>query len=87
MSLLAEALEMVRGPLRDQYGAPRDAWALPLFRIAAAGARLSGAGRDRERAAGATALLKGRLERPAPGPALARAIELPARLGPPAGPQ
>ncbi|MGW6980507.1 trypsin-like peptidase domain-containing protein [Streptomyces sp. NPDC054932] len=85
-SVLAEALEVVRGPLRALPGAPHDSLVLPLYRIGLAAARLGAVARDRERAEQAAALLGARLQEPGPGPELARAIDLLARLGPPAGP-
>ncbi|MFI7353928.1 trypsin-like peptidase domain-containing protein [Streptomyces avidinii] len=86
-SVLAEALEVVRGPLRALPGAPADSWVMPLFRIAVAGARLGAAGSYRERAAEAAARLDSCLRRPGSGSDLARAIALLTRLGPPAGPR
>ncbi|WP_405435329.1 trypsin-like peptidase domain-containing protein [Streptomyces avidinii] len=86
-SVLAEALEVLRGPLRALPGAPADSWVMPLFRIAVASAQLGPAGPYRERAAEATARLDRCLRRPDSGSDLARAFALLSRLGPPTGPR
>ncbi|MFF9673387.1 tetratricopeptide repeat protein [Streptomyces eurythermus] len=85
-SVLAEALEVVRTALRALPGIPPASWALPLYRIAVAGARLGSTRQDRERAAQAATLLEPRPRQQVPAPGIFRAIRLLARLRPPGAP-
>ncbi|WP_181794841.1 tetratricopeptide repeat protein [Streptomyces sp. WELS2] len=85
-SVLAEALEVVRTPLRALPGPPPASWALPLYRIAVAGTRLCTTRQDRERSAEAATLLGTPPRKQAPGPDIPRAIRLLARLRPPGAP-
>ncbi|MFF9585647.1 tetratricopeptide repeat protein [Streptomyces achromogenes] len=86
-SVLADSLEVVRTPLRALPGVPPASWALPLYRIAAAGARLASTRQDRERAAEAAALLEPRPRQQVPAPDISRANRLLASLRPPGGPR
>ncbi|MGW8702617.1 tetratricopeptide repeat protein [Streptomyces eurythermus] len=85
-SVLAEALEVVRTALRALPGIPPASWALPLYRIAVAGARLGSTRQDRGRAAQAATLLEPRPRQQVPTPGIFRAIRLLARLRPPGAP-
>ncbi|MGW1605360.1 tetratricopeptide repeat protein [Streptomyces eurythermus] len=85
-SVLAEALEVVRTPLRALPGIPPASWALPLYRIAVAAARLGSTRQDRERAAEAASLLETPSREQVPAPDISRAIRLLARIRPPGGP-
>ncbi|MEV5350532.1 tetratricopeptide repeat protein [Streptomyces achromogenes] len=78
--VLAEALEVVRTPLRALPGPPPASWALPLYRIAVAGARLAPTRQDRDRATEAAKLLEPRPQQQVTAPDISRAIRLLSRL-------
>ncbi|WTO33163.1 tetratricopeptide repeat protein [Streptomyces achromogenes] len=85
--VLAEALEVVRTPLRALPGLPPASWALPLYRIAVAGARLAPTRQDRDRATEAAKLLEPRPQQQVTAPDISRAIRLLSRLRPSGGSQ